>query len=51
MAINEGLIGPAENIVTATAGITAEIMMAISSAMPTAVMTESSKKTMSSAAI
>jgi hypothetical protein len=45
------LMGPAENIITPTARITAVTMMLIWSAMPTAVMTESNEKTISSSAI
>ena len=45
------LMGPAENIITPTARITAVIIIAISSAIPTAVMTESREKTISSTTI
>jgi hypothetical protein len=45
------LMGSAENIMTPTAKITAAIMMLIWLAMPTAVMTESNEKTISSTAI
>jgi glucan phosphorylase len=38
-------MGPAENIITPTAGITAVTMIVISSATPTTVITESSNKT------
>ena len=45
------LIGSAENIMMATARTTAATMIARSSAMPTAVITESSENTMSSSMI
>jgi hypothetical protein len=41
------LIGSAANIITPTASTTAVTMMETSSAIPTAVMTESREKTMS----
>jgi len=51
MAIHEGANGTGVNIITATARITAVIMIAISLAIPTAVMTESSENTTSNITI
>ncbi len=45
------LMGPADRIITPAAMITAAIMIASWSTMPTAVMTESSEKTTSSRSI
>ena len=49
--LTKALMGPAANIITPTDRITAASMMGISLAIPTAVMTESSEKMISNAAI
>ena len=51
MPSTKSLIEPAKNSITATAPITAATMTPSLSAMPTAVITESSEKTMSSSRI
>ena len=49
--LTKALIGSAENIMMPTASTTAVTMIETSSAIPTAVITESSEKTISSAMI